>query len=167
MPSTNTPKKSSKKTAVKTSTPSDAISIPKRRKYKSNDGTWMFNKLPFVYRPKRGHKVGSNWKVPATDDYGLACHIGREYAGHYLQLLKDNSNLSDSNMLGAIVRDIDFKDASAAKGYWVGFFTHLDRILCSHARYIDVFDDVDRVNFHYAEINVRRALEAADDEAEE
>jgi hypothetical protein len=55
-----------------------------------------------------------------------------------------------ANLLGAIARDIDFKDTSNAAGYWVGFFSHLERIIFAQAQRMDVFGDIDRINAYYA-----------------
>lgn len=63
-----------------------------------------------------------------------------------------------------IVAAIDFKDETGAKGYWVGFFSHLERLIHAQAQRMDVFADVDRINAYYAEIAVKRALEAETEE---
>jgi hypothetical protein len=146
-----------KKTVIEASKSSSTNASPARREYKPINDAWSFGELPFVYRPKRGSKGASNWDVPLASDYGDACHIGREYAGHYLQYIKDNPQVSESNMLGAIARDIDFKDASDSTGYWVGFFSYLERILCAQVRHMNIFEDIDRVNSVYAKIIAKRA----------
>lgn len=133
---------------------------PARRDCKPETKPASLSALPFVYRPKRGFKDASNWRVPPTDDYGMACNIGREYAAHFAQYLKDNPSLVGSSTLGNIVAAIDFKDESGATGYWVGFFSHLERLIYAQAQQMDVFADVDRINAYYAEIEAKRALEA-------
>jgi hypothetical protein len=138
--------------------------VPARRDYKPEVKPASLSALPFVYRPKRGFKNASNWRVPPTDDYGLACEIGQEYAAHFVQYMKDNPYWVGSNTLGAIVSAIDFKDESGAKGYWVGFFSHLERLIYATAQRIDVFADVDKINAYYAEIAAKRALEAETEE---
>ncbi|ECY9625004.1 hypothetical protein AVH85_10525 [Salmonella enterica subsp. enterica serovar Cerro] len=138
--------------------------VPARRDYKPEIKPASLSALPFVYRPKRGFKNASNWRVPPTDDYGLACKIGREYAAHFVQYLKDNPCWVGSNTLGHIVAAIDFKDETGAKGYWVGFFSHLERLIHAQAQRMDVFADVDRINAYYAEIAAKRALEAETEE---
>lgn len=138
--------------------------VPARRDYKPEVKPASLSALPFVFRPKRGFKNASNWRVPPTDDYGLACEIGREYAAHFVQFMKDNPYWVGSNTLGAIVSAIDFKDESGAKGYWVGFFSHLERLIYATAQRIDVFADVDKINAYYAECAAKRALEAETEE---
>ncbi|MBL1264527.1 hypothetical protein [Candidatus Methylomicrobium oryzae] len=128
------------------------VKAPARRDYKPEVKPLSLSELPFVYRPKRGAKNASNWCVTPIDDYGLACEIGREYAAHFAQYMKDNPCLVGSNVLGYIIEDIDFKDNSDAKGYWVGFFSHLERLIYAQAQRMDVFADVDRVNASYAEV---------------
>lgn len=85
--------------------------------------------------------------------------MGAEYAAHYVQYIKNNSWVS-SNLLGNIAKDIDFQDKSGAMGYWVGFFSYLERLILAQAQRMDVFEDVDRVNAHWAEIEAKRALRA-------
>lgn len=138
--------------------------VPARRNYKPEVKPASMSALPFVYRPKRGLKNASNWCVTPTDDYGLACEIGREYAAHLAQYLKDNPCLVGSNTLGHIVKDIDFSDESSANGYWVGFFSHLERLIHAAAKHMDVFADVDRVNAYYAEITAQRTHRETDKE---
>jgi hypothetical protein len=161
--STNTPKKIHQISAAKVPPLSSAISSPVRREYKPVANKSSFSKLPFVHRPKRGFKNASNWHVPPTEDYGQACKIGREYAAHFAQYLKDNPDMCGANSLGIIARDIDFENTSSAAGYWVGFFSHLERMVLAQTQRIDAYSDVDRVNAHYAEIEATRAIEGAAD----
>jgi hypothetical protein len=49
------------------------------------------------------------------------------------------------SLLGKIASDIDFKDGSDTKGYWIGFFAYLERLIEATARGIDVFADVDKL----------------------
>ena len=137
---------------------------PARRNYKPGEKRVSMADLPFVYRPRRGFKNSSNWRVAPTDDYGMACEIGREYAAHFTQFLKDNPRVVGSNMLGNIVEDIDFSDKSCATGYWVGFFSQLERLIFISAQLVDVFADVDKINARYAEIKAKRQIEEAETE---
>src|SRR5450830_211725 len=102
--------------------------LSNRPNNKSADKLNNFEKLPFVYRPTRGFKK-SNWYTPPTNSYARACEIGSEYATHFVQFLKDNPTCVGMNMLGFIVEDIDFTDNTEAKGYAVGFFSHLEHLL--------------------------------------
>lgn len=122
-----------------------------RGRDKTTNGTSCFADLPFVHHPKRGIQAASNWHVPPTDDYAQACTLGREYAGHFIQYLKNNPSWVGANGLGRIAADMDFRDDTGAKGYWVGFFSQLERLIHAEARRIDVFADVDYVNAIYAE----------------
>ncbi|MGB5835111.1 MAG: hypothetical protein WBG92_24435 [Thiohalocapsa sp.] len=138
-------------------------SAPARRDYKPEVHPARIDALPFVYRPGRRNKKAkpSNWQVPPTDDYGVACDLGHEYAAHFVQFLKDNPFWVGFGHLKHIVADMDFQDDSGAKGYWVGFFAHLERLLYLQAKRMDVFADLDQLNAHYAAI--RAAREAEDD----
>ncbi len=114
-----------------------------------------FDSLPFVYRPEVETEDDRrcDWTVPPIDDYGAACERGRIYAAHLAQYLKENPRCVGSNVLNGIVSDMDFSDKSAAKGYWVGFFAHLERLIYGQAKQIDVFADVEWINAHYAKLN--------------
>ncbi len=124
--------------------------VPARRNYKPEIRSVTFTALPFVRYCKNKPKKNTNWHVPPTDDYTLACQTGVEYGAHFAQFLKDNPFWVGSNVLGEIVADIDFKDESKAKGYWVGFFSQLERLIYIGAQHQDVFDAVDEVNAHSA-----------------
>jgi len=117
--------------------------LPLRRSYAPTSVRAPFFALPFISRPKNGPP--SNWDVPRTDDYNEACAFGREYAGHFLQYLKDNPDAVGANLLGHIAKYIDFADKSETSGCWVGFFSYLERVLHHGASDIDVFVDVDRM----------------------
>ncbi|MFZ6774299.1 hypothetical protein ACO0LB_16440 [Undibacterium sp. SXout7W] len=134
-----------------------------RRNYKPEIKPATIEALPFVVRLKKGKKLHNNWAVTPTNDYGLACFLGAEYAAHFAQYLQDNPGTVGMNLLGHIVTDIDFNDATATKGYWVGFFSHLERLIFATARQIDVFADVDRVHANTAAILAAREQEAQED----
>ncbi|CAM3859620.1 hypothetical protein EV679_2155 [Kerstersia gyiorum] len=93
-------------------------------------GPYDFTSLPFVYRPKRGFKNASNWKVKPTDNYALALHYGEWYAAEFMRYLRSDPSRAGGNSLGLIAAAIDYQDKSGASGYWVGFFSHLERVLC-------------------------------------
>lgn len=113
--------------------------------------------LPFVYRPKRGSKeLPSNWAVTPTTDYLHACNMGREYAAHFIQWLRQ-SDMACGNMLGLIVADMAGKVApmpgtdDGTHGYAVGFLSYLERLLLAlqalgsvttyeASRYLDLYD---------------------------
>lgn len=54
-----------------------------------------------------------------------------------------------------IAAEINFKDETGAKGYWVGFFAHLERLIFAEAQRIDVFADIDQVLAEHAAIAAR------------
>jgi len=122
--------------------------FPPRRSYAPSSGSSPFFALPFVARPKNGPPT--NWLVPRMHDFDEACALGREYAGHVLQYLKDNPDAVGSNLLGHIAKYIDFSDRSEASGCWVGFFSYLERVLHHGACTIEVFADIDAAYIHYA-----------------
>ncbi|MBC3864342.1 hypothetical protein H8K32_19785 [Undibacterium jejuense] len=135
-----------------------------RRNYKPEIKHVSFEVLPFVRKLKRSSKKAyNNWDVKPTDDYGVACSIGTEYAAHFAQYLKDNRCMAGSNLLGHIALDIDFSDTSPAKGYWVGFFSYLENLIYEAAREIDIFSDVDEVHRATASIVFARMQEAKND----
>src|SRR5450830_531158 len=77
-------------TQFQTATTNQQIYLSAKLQNKSDDNLSDFEKLPFVYRPKRGFNNSSNWHVPPTSSYTRACEIGQEYALHFVQFLKDN-----------------------------------------------------------------------------
>jgi hypothetical protein len=141
-----------------------STSYPIRRTYEPEIKPLSISALPFVYRPRRGFKDASNWHMPPTDDYGQACRFGRECAAHFIQYLKNNPDSVESNLLGHVASAINFKDETGAKGYWVGFFSHLERLIEFGARHVDVFADVDKIHALYDKIEADRELEAEETE---
>jgi hypothetical protein len=154
---TNTLKKIQQKSAAKASLLFSAISSPARPEYKPVANESTFAKLPFIDSPTHGFTNASNWHMPPTEDYAEACGIGREYAAHFAQYLKDNPDMCGANSLGIIARDIDFENTSGAAGYWVGFFSHLEGMVLAQAQGTDVYSELDKANAFYADIKTSRA----------
>lgn len=82
--------------------------------------------LPFVFG--KG-KNANYWSIKPTDNYAEACAKGSEYAAHLAIYLSQNSDYVGMNVLGLIIKDIDFNDLTDSSGYWVGFFTYLERAI--------------------------------------
>ena len=94
--------------------------------------------LPFIsspgyYRKQGGPRCGNLWHVPRTNSYDRAHAIGQRYAVHFAQYLKDNPSMVGQNLLGRIATDMDFHDTSAKRGYWIGFFSHLEQLIYTQA----------------------------------
>ena len=100
------------------------------------------NELPFVLNESVLRKGINRWHVKPIENYTEACKLGNEYAAHFVQYLKDNPNDAGSNLLGIIASDIDFKDETCAKGYWIGFFSYLELQLYKRAKKRNVFRDL-------------------------
>lgn len=120
--------------------------------------------LPFVadiqvspHQTRRSFWHVPHIDAPHVDNYGVACEIGRNYAAHFAQYMKDNPCWVGGNLLGHIASDIHFSDKSGAAGYWVGFFSYLEYLIHEGTRDMDVFADVARINAEYAEIIARRS----------
>lgn len=148
-------------TATRTRKPTISQAVPVRRDYAETLVPKPLHDLPFVARGRRGNPGKDAWSVPPIDDYGLACRIGTEYAGHLIQYLKDNPYWVGSNVLASIVASMDFTDESAAKGYRVGFFAHLERALYAYALRANVFAGVDTVLAEYEAVEERRLGEVS------
>ena len=129
--------------------------FPRRREYLPKPPDWTA--LPFIVHSR---SQWTEWSVPPVKDYGIACYAGREYAAHLAQYLKDTGNVG-ANLLGHIASSIDFADDSEAKGYWVGFFSYLERLIYFGAKSIDVFGDVDSLMARDVEIDAARKREDA------
>ncbi|KMN32381.1 MULTISPECIES: hypothetical protein [unclassified Chromobacterium] len=94
--------------------------------------------LPFVRRLPQRARIHC-WQVPPIQDYGEACEMGREYAAHLLRLLHGCPQHAGNGLLGLIASDIDYADASAAKGFWVGFFDCLEQAMLLASDLVDGF----------------------------
>ncbi len=119
------------------------LSTSPRRSYQP--ATISNTALPFIagpryYRKKGRTRCGNLWDVPHTDDYDYARMLGSVYAAHFTQYLRDNPHTVGHNLLGRIATDMDFHDASAKRGYWIGFFSFLEYLLAGQAVQQPVFD---------------------------
>ena len=74
------------------------------------------HRIALVRRPPQRARIHC-WQVPPIQDYGEAREMGREYAAHLLRLLHDCPQHAGNGLLGLIASDIDYADASAAKGF--------------------------------------------------
>lgn len=134
-----------------------------KRNYLPNHA--LMSELPFVSSSEAlsDNRAVNYWSAPAIDDYAEACMIGKEFAAHFVQYLKDNPAVVASNQLGLIVNDMDFDDTSAAKGYWVGFFSYLERLLYAQAKRMDVFADLEQLKAQH-EVFMDKYLRQQDDD---
>ena len=126
-------------------TKANSRAMPARRDYRV-----LNTELPFIASPRHYSKhgpahCGSLWHVHRIKDYEQARAIGREYAAHFAQYLKDNPEIVGQNLLGRIATDMDFHDASAKRGYWIGFFSYLEHLIYAQAVQRPVFADLDRL----------------------
>ena len=124
------------------------------------DNQGKFTDLPFINR-KGPRKNWSNWSVPKAKDYGEACEVGRYYGACFLQYQLANPEMVGSNTLGIIAEDIDFKDDSGAKGYWVGFFDFIEAFSHLGAKQSDMLGFYKSQSETYRKIEAERSAEAA------
>ncbi len=117
--------------------------------------------LPFINHSGKKSTRG-NWKVEPTDDYALACNKGAEYAAHMACYLLQNPSWVGSNMLGHIAGHIDFADDSETKGYWVGFFSHLEYMLYYFSKEHDPWDFHLQINRHFEQLRKDREQQVAE-----
>lgn len=132
---------------------------PAPRNYKDGPKPTFLGNLPFVNLSARAVKDRSFWNVPAVDDYGTACELGRDYGAHFAQYLKDTPYMVGSNVLASVLPAIDFKDPTAAKGFWVGFFPYLEYLIYKGTQGVDVFEHVEKLQSLYQGVVERRATE--------
>lgn len=122
---------------------------PSRRSYAPELKAVPITALPFVRTSVGPARERGWWVVPPVPNtargYTDAVNLGRDYAAHFAQYLKDNPDEAGANWLGVIAGSIEFSCTSAAQGYWVGFFSHLERYILATAYRVDLFADVDRV----------------------
>ena len=118
--------------------------LPARRDYKPKILVTSMAELPFVRLPeKKDTEAKGHWYVPSTDNHAQAVELGREYAAHLIQYLKDNPSMVGLNTLYNVVADMDFKTDFAARGYQEGFFSQLERLIWAATGHVDAFKDVD------------------------
>ncbi len=109
------------------------LPAPQSYAYQSDDD-FPDTRMPFV----NGDWEKLNfWDVPKTDCYNTACVIGQEYAGHYLQYLKEQPS-RHNNILGSIVKDMRAEGVNG--GFAVGFLSYLERILSEWAQDQSIYD---------------------------
>jgi hypothetical protein len=118
--------------------------------------------LPFVADVKTAprKKRRSFWNVPQTDDYGTACDMGRQYAGDFLQYIKDNPYLAGSNILGQIVQDMAAHPRGTdMHGYEVGFWSAIETLLYRAVTRENHWDVLQQVQDNYDAIAEAREAE--------
>ncbi len=89
-----------------------------------------------------------------TAEYAQACETGREHAVQFTQLLMHKPERIGANQLGDLASRINYADESAQKGFAVGFFSHLERLIVIGARHIDVVADLAHINMTYAATDI-------------
>ena len=142
--------------------------MPTRRSYRPKIKPTCLGELPFVHWPgyarkvssnwhfkKRHSRVASHWRFPDATVYRRACEIGYECGAHFAQYLKDQPDWRCHGMLGKILADIDFQDASPNQGYRVGFLSYLERLIRFAALDLDVFADVNGTHAYYEALAAR------------
>lgn len=117
------------------------------------------NRRRDVRRALTGRERGAGLDVcsPTLDPYALGCERGRTDAARCVQALKSHPQAVGSNVLGRLLGTVDGTGAFA-RGYRVGVFSYLERLVYAGAQGLDVAADVARLNADYAAINSRRAM---------
>jgi hypothetical protein len=103
--------------------------------------------LPFVGTAK--DKTRDFWAVPKRGGYVGGCMTGEAAAMAYLNFLRDNSGCGGPGMLQCIALDMFvgprsdslMGQSASLRGQAVGFFSHLDKVLCSVAPFWDIEQD--------------------------
>lgn len=115
-------------------------------------------RLPFVrYIPGRNHP--HYWQPEETQDYEEACFLGRQYAAHLAQLLKNNQLHIGRGLLHRIARDIDYSDRSHRRGLQLGFFNYLEVLLGLAGRRLNLYRHVEAVHELHRSLGVLAWLE--------
>lgn len=112
---------------------------------------------------KRGTVLDVRLPDAALDPYALGCERGRTDAARCVQALKNHPQAVGSNMLGRLLGAVDGAGAlggagAFARGYRVGVFSYLERLVYAGAQGLDVAADVARLNAGYAAINTQSAM---------
>lgn len=121
------------------------------------------NRRRALRRASTGRERGAGLDVcspdATLDPYALGCERGRTDAARCVQALKSHPQAVGSNVLGRLLGTVDGTGAFA-RGYRVGVFSYLERLVYAGAQGLDVAADVARLNAGYAAINSRRAMAA-------
>jgi hypothetical protein len=112
-----------------------------RRDYKPHRSYITSLALPFVSCPDNTVRNINRWNVAKAESYDAAKRMGLEYGAHFAQYLKDNPGAEGLCNLGLIAAAIDFSDESESQGYWVGFFSYLEKLVAAAAIRVDVFEE--------------------------
>lgn len=124
-----------------------ALALPARRTYEPRLEKATMADLPFTEGGRFGDPLKA-WAPSKVTSYGDACLLGMEYAAHWLQFVKDGESGNYVYTLERIVRDMDFADASDAKGCIIGFLAHIERVVRRAVPYIDVYQELDLASAH-------------------
>jgi len=106
------------------------LRMPMRRRYQPEVQPIPYHALPFIRGPRSLNERPHYWHLPPASDYDTAYKMGAEFAVHLAQFLRANPDEAGSNLLGQIAKTIDYKDKHR-RGYHIGFFTHLERLLAN------------------------------------
>lgn len=115
--------------------------------------------LPFVTEGSRRQRR-KNWVVAKTDSYAIACARGHMYAAQFAKYLKDNPDNVGMSTLNKIIEDMDFSDEEMTKGYMVGFFAHIERLIHFSTHHLDPIADANEVIAECSKVEADRAAEA-------
>ncbi|MDF2434748.1 MAG: hypothetical protein JWP44_4379 [Mucilaginibacter sp.] len=85
-----------------------------------------------------------------TAAYARACEAGRAHAAQFAQALKDKPYYAGAGQLAHLAARIDYTDESASKGFSVGFYSHLERLIALGAQHLDIAADLTHINVTYA-----------------
>lgn len=130
--------------------------FPRRRRYRTPVLEAQEVLLPFVSRLP-GRTYPHYWQMPPAPPTAAEAHAyGRECAAHLLQWFKDNPAYVGQGLLSRIARDIDFT-RTEQRGYWLGFFNHLELLISLSARRMNVYAYTDHQH-QMMEAQVERSL---------
>lgn len=117
-------------TNIQSTPPDHSFQLPPRRQYRPQESSPA--QLPFVYYPGRRNRSGKVcwWQVPPIADPFHASSLGREYAIHLAQFLRDNPTCAGSGrMINGIRRDMKLDTQPEASTLQNGFWAEIERQL--------------------------------------
>lgn len=117
-------------TNIQSHTADTSFRLPPRQSYKPPETSPA--QLPFVYYPGRKNRKAKIcwWQVPPIADPYHASSLGREYAIHFSQFLRDNPTCAGSGaMINAIRRDMPLDTQLEASTLQNGFWAEIERQL--------------------------------------
>lgn len=127
--------------ARKETAPASVIALPRRRNYVPDRQPPPIEALPFVKGRGNNRQL---WSVPKGLGFCQAHKLGHEFAGHFLQMIRDNGENTDW-LLFALLNDMLPTTKENHQVAWA-FVSVLSDVLIAATRHVDWYDIIEANN---------------------